>query len=40
VFFKVSLEIGGGKEQAAKLGKSLNYCKKVAGGRESIIFFP
>lgn len=39
VFFEESFDMNGGKEEATKLDKSLDYCKEVAGGG-SKIFFP
>lgn len=39
VVFEVSFDMNGGKEEAAKLGKSLNYYKEVSGWGK-IIFFP
>lgn len=32
-FLKLSFDMNGGKEEAAKVAKSLNYCKEVVGGK-------
>lgn len=37
VFFEECFDVNGGKEEAAKVGKSLNYCKEVAGGKQNIL---
>lgn len=39
VFFEKSFDMNGGKEEAAKLDKSLSYCKEIAEWG-NIIFFP
>lgn len=39
VFFEESFDMNGGKEDAAKVGKSLNNCKEVAG-EEAWYSFP
>lgn len=35
--FEERFDMNGGKEEAAKVDKSLNYCTEVAGGKQNIL---